>query len=179
MIGDRLDVASDVLMTIDLAHSKLHEGDHYEYTEFFSLGDGNEKELIIITPNTTKWAHMLFNVIGALHTTVEIFEDTTWASTGTDFSAKIMNNNRNSSNESGLEIRGKGATGTDADLIFSSQFGNDSGVGANRLVSGGTARGDAERILKQNSKYLLTITSLSAVNELAIVLSWYENISRG
>ena len=175
MTGDLLDASTGVIMGIDYAHHEVHSGSHYTYSEFFSLGDGDEKELIIITPDTTKWAHMLFAVNGALHTTVKAFEDTTWASTGTDFSSLILNNNRNSDNTAGVTIRGKGATGTDANLIFSGQFGNDSGNGATRLVSGGSVRGDAEWVLKQNSKYLLTITSLSAANELALVLSWYEH----
>jgi hypothetical protein len=160
---------------IDYDHHELHDGNHYTYTEIASLGDAGELEILITTPNTEKWAHMVFEVVGALHTTIEAFETCTHVA-GT---AKTpYNNNRNSTNTPGVTLAANGGTGADGTLIFTSQFGIDAGGGANRIRSGGTARGDSEWILKQNTKYLLTITSLTAANQIAVRLSWYEHTNR-
>jgi hypothetical protein len=54
----------------------------------------------------------------------------------------------------------------------------DTGSGASRLAAGGKVRGDSEFILKQNTKYLINITSLSAANNISASFAWYEHTSK-
>lgn len=171
----RIDAATNSLQTIDYAHHEVHGGSHFTYSEIDSLGDGGELEILITTPAGTKWGHLTFQVIGALHTTVEFFEDCTHVAGAAKTS---YDNNRNTQNTASITLAANGGTGADGVKIFETQFGLDAGGGANRVTSGGEGRSEAEWILEANNKYLLTVTSLTDANEVAVILSWYEHTDK-
>ena len=90
-----LDGDTWALNVITFEHHKVHEGSHYTFSIDTILSDADSLGIVIQTPNTTKWAHMVFNVQGSLDTRFEIFETNT-ADTASRRSVYI--NNRNSSN---------------------------------------------------------------------------------
>lgn len=169
----RMDASTSSLQTVDYPHHEIHGGDHYIYCE--SDGDLDNlgvMDILLTTPNTTKWAHMAFSAYGALHTKFYIYETTTHTAGA---SKTAYNNNRNSSNTPGVTLNVSNDDGADGTLIFSREWGIDTGEGAAAITSGGSARSDAEIILKQNTKYLIRIESLTDNNVVDLCLAWYEH----
>jgi len=170
-----IDTVSEAVEVIDYAHHEVHEGDHYTFSAFDSdLDDAAVLEFIVTTPDTTRWSHMVGTIIGALHTDFYMYEDTTHS---TGAAQSVLNNNRNSSNTAGTTVHASGGGGADGTLLFSTSFGIDTGSGSNTRTGGGGARAENEWMLKQNTKYLFRITSHSANNNVAMILSWYEHIN--
>ena len=168
-----IDGSTHALKVILYEHAEVHSGSHYTFSA--SNGDLDAAatlDFIITTPDTTKWAHMVGSVYGALHTRFEMFEDTTHT---TNVAQSIFNNNRNSVNTSGLTIHTSNDDVADGTLIFETEFGIDTGSGTNKRSGGGEARADSEWILKQNTKYLFRIESQTANNVVNLVLGWYEH----
>jgi len=173
-IANAVDGATTALRTVDYAHHEVHSGRHFTFSA--TSGDldiGTPLEYLIHTPDTERWAHLLGNVYGALHTRFEFFEGATHTS---GIHMPIHNNNRNSANGPGLIITEHADDGDDGTLLFETEFGVDTGGGANRVTGGGTARADSEWVLKQNTVYLLRLSSLTADNVVNMALSWYEHI---
>jgi len=175
----RLDPSTHALETIDYEHHEVHEGNHFTYCQIdadFDIADAIE--LLIITPNTTKWAHMVINVEAGLDTNVKLYENTAAAGHGSAGVLTAFNNNRNSVTSNTTTINTSDDGGADGTLIFESQLGISTGVGISKITGGGVSRSLDEWILKQNSKYLLVITSGSDDSSLSIKLSWYEHTDK-
>jgi len=171
----RLDTTTHAQNIIDYAHHEVHAGSHYNFsTGIVDLDDGASKDYILTVPNNQKWPHMLFNIEGALFTRIQAFEDTTHA---TGVAHRISNNNRNSLNIAGLKISDSSGNASNGTEIFHTSFGISTGPGG-KIAGGGGARGDAEWILKQDTKYLLKITSLTDDNNISCVLEWYEHTDK-
>lgn len=171
-----LDDATDAIIAIDYAHHEVHGGSHFVYSETDpDLDAAAVIEVRIVTPNTTKWAHLVPYISGALHTKLEIFETCTHTA-GAGLTA--YNSNRNSVTTPTLTLNRSADDNADGTLIFSTEFGIDTGGGANRVTGGGSSRGDAEWILKQNTVYLVRVTSLTADNVVSLALEWYEHTDK-
>lgn len=172
-----IDSVSGARTSIEFAHHETHEGEHFTYSQVdadFDIADA--VELLIVTPDTAKWAHMVFTIDAQLDTNVKLYE----TATHTVLAAQdVFNNNRNSAVANTTTVNTHNDDGADGDLIFESQFGIDTGGGANRIAGGGQSRAEQEWILKQNTKYLLVVTSGSDNNVLSIKLSWYEHTNSG
>ncbi len=169
----RMDAASGSLLVIGQAENLAHEGTHFTYSQVdadFDIADA--VELLIVTPNSTKWAHMVFLVTAALDTTVGLYED----ATHTILAAQTAyNNNRNSATANTTTINTHNNDGADGTLIWSEVFGISSGGGPGAIVGGGASRGDSEWILKQNAKYLLKVTSGTDNSSMTLECLWYEH----
>lgn len=167
----KTDTATSTLQTIDYAHHEAHAGSHYYVSGYSTLGSGGTISFSVTTPDTTKWAHMLFNIAGSDVTTVTVYEGATGISGGT--AIVPINNNRNSSNTSGLTVT-VNPTVTAGTVIIDSYLFGDTG-GGNAASAGGIAfRGD-ELILKQNTAYLWRIVSGAADNRVSYRGHWYEH----
>lgn len=173
-----LDPVSWGVIKIDFEHHELHEGDHYYIAGSTTL-DSASTDLVdfaIVTPNTTKWAHMTFALSSVGQYTFSIYEGVSFDSDGTPVTA--FNNNRNSANTSGLEITTDPSNFTPAssDIIYGPQtFGQD---GTIIEVTGGNTARTREIILKQNTKYIFRIDSGTAANVINYVAEWYEHTSK-
>lgn len=169
----QVDPSSGAMKIIESAHSELHGGKHFTYSQIdldFDIADA--VELLIVTPNTTEWTHMIFEVDAAFDTTVSLYEGATHTVAATQ---TAYNNNRNSASVNATTINTHNNDGVDGTAIFTSSFGINTGVGVNAVLSGGNARGENEWILKQNEKYLLTVVSGTDDSRLSIKLNWYEH----
>jgi len=170
------DATTGAVKSIDYAHNEVHGGDHFTFTAYDTdTDDGDTLVYTIVTPNTTKWSHFIFQVDGQLVTQVDLYE----ADTRTNGAEQtVYNNNRNSSDTATLKIYAAGAGTADGTLIFKDYFGISTGGGVNKITGGGQSRGDAEWVLKQNTKYLFRIESHTDNNVISIKLSWYEHTNR-
>ena len=169
-----IDTATRAVIGIDYSHHEIHDGRHYTCIYTNSLGDGISDVLLITTSNSTRWAHILYSFNGALDTFVEVYE----GATNTAGAARLcVNNDRNSTNTALTSINDTtgSANGT---KIFAVDFGTDAGLGVNKIAAGGSDRGDAEFILKQNEKYLIIISSRSAANKVSAKFTWYEHVNK-
>jgi hypothetical protein len=165
-----VDDASQAVITIDNHHHEIHEGDAYFYSDSVTLASAATQDYLITTPNTTKWAHMVVEMDGTAVTTFQFYEGAT--RTGTTLQT-LWNNNRNSANTAGVTIH-KGATGG-ADGTLMKAYSSGTSSGNSKMPS--TLGFGSEVILKQNTKYLVRITSGTAGNLCNINFNWYEHTS--
>jgi hypothetical protein len=172
----RMDASTHSIQTIDYAQHEVHGGNHFTYSQVdadFDIADA--VELLIVTPNTTKWAHMIFEVNAALDTNIVLTE----GATHTVLAAQnVYNNNRNSATANTTTINTHNDDGANGTTIFTSQIGISTGVGISSITGGGAARSETEWVLDQNNKYLLIVTSGSDNSVLSIKISWYEHIDK-
>jgi hypothetical protein len=173
-----LDASTYAQIGIDYQHHKIHDGNSYIITQRAAkdaLDENAPLTYYIITPDTTKWAHMTAEINLADGGYFEVFEDTGVAaefnvSGGT--SQTPINLDRNSSNTSGLTITyGSTVTAaTSAALIYTESIGGKKGAG-----SGATR---LELILKQNTEYLARLSTHADNNEGSMELAWYEHTNK-
>jgi hypothetical protein len=167
------DGVSSALMVVDPVHHEVHEGDHYKFCVIDEVLDSDEElRYILTTPNTTKWSHLVYDVSGSLKTKIELYESTTHTNGAPQTS---YNSNRNSSNIAGMTVNIANSDGADGTEIECYSFGSATiGITGGR---GGQSRGDSEWLLKQNTKYLVKVTSGNDGNNVSLKLSWYEHTS--
>jgi len=164
------DAVSGASVVIDFAHHELHEGDHYYATGTTTLGIGEVLNILIVTPNTTKWAHLEGQIGTSGTATVGFYEGSTTSAAGS--AVTEFNRNRNSANTAAVVVTtGPTITG-DGTLIFTAQSGAGQRVG-------GDVRAQNEFILKQNTKYILRVTSAVATNVTNWLVDWYEHVNNG
>ena len=155
------DPKTNAFKGVDYEHAEIHAGDHYFFSGHEVEADTGTIEFIIVTPDTTKWAHMTFVIIGTEKLEVDVYEGASGISGGA--SVTPINNNRNSSNTSGLTVTKDPTSITgDGTLIDSYSVGSTGPFGQI-----GTAKRDKEIILKQNETYLFRITSNAADNDIS------------
>jgi len=169
----RLDGSTESVQTITYSHHEIHAGSSFTVADVQAVNTTTVKWLLV-TPNTTKWSHMVFDIECTGEMLVKITEG---ADRTTTTPLAIINRNRNSGNAGTLTV-GSGATGGTTDgaiTIFNRRSGN-TGVGAKTVAVGG-ARGQAEWNLKQNTKYVVSVTTFAAVH-VSLSLDWYEHTNK-
>ena len=164
-----IDSMSRSLLIIDLALHELNKGDSYISSDVTDLGGTANKTFLLVTPNTTKWVHLLYVVEHELEITVSFYEGATITSNGTTISS--YNRNRNSIKTAKLAVHHTPGVANDGTLIRSQQLGNGK-------MAGGASRGINEFILKPNSNYLLRVTNETNNNNVtSSEFHWYEHTS--
>lgn len=170
----RADASTHSIQTVDYAHHEIHSGSHYFYASHHDVAKAGSIDHLIITPDTTKWAHMIIAVsstAGQVH--VELFEDATVSANGT--LEPTMNRNRNVADNNTTEIYETPTVTTTGTVIDSSSFGTNN---KNTSVGGGE-RGNNEIVLKQNSIYLFRVTETNvAATTVNILFDWYEHTDK-
>jgi len=168
----RIDDVTECIMIVDHSHHEVHDGDGYRYTDPVTLASGASQDYLLTVANTTKWPHFTFSADGTAITTVEVFSATD--RTGTTLQS-IFNANENSTNTAGLTIH-KGATGGTTDGVSIFRYSSGTATGSAKMES--AALYSSERILKQNTKYIIRITSGTNGNLCNLRAEWYEHTSR-
>lgn len=168
---DGIDSSTNTLQIIDYEHHEIHSGSHYNYCDYSanSLASGAIIEFLMTTPNTTEWTHLAFEVYSATGCTIELFEGASGIVGGTTITPR--NNNRNSSNTSNVSLI-RDPTSIASDGVRAAGFL----AGAGR--SSGFADRSKENILKQNTTYLVRITSTAAQNRISWCAEWYEHTDK-
>lgn len=172
-----IDEKTHALKTIGYEHHEIHDGNHYLFQEGFVLNAATKTYLLTV-PNSTKWPHVTFTVMGSQDTSATLIEGTTLSSTN---AASIINRDRNTGTpvQAGMIIS-KNPSGVpvpvnDASIMFSTRFG----IAANAGGRGGAGVDFSlrnELILRQNTKYLFHVTAASAnENNITVSFDWYEH----
>jgi hypothetical protein len=168
----RIDLSTHALQIIDYEHHEIHSGSHFFYTDSVEIDSAGTQVYLITTPNTTKWTHMKLNITGSAITQADIYEGAD--RTGTTLQT-AFNNDRNSATTPTTTIHKDVSSGTtDGTLIYRIKSGSSSAQSRSPLV----AERNSEIILKQNTKYLVRITSGTNDNLTNLQLEWYEHTNK-
>lgn len=166
------------LKTIDYSHAEIHGGSHYFYKDFYNLLKNETVEHLIVTPDTTKWAHMTlaFEAVSS-SITIELYENISTTTDGTVEQVRNRNRNFSDNNTTEVYLTPTGVTGdTIGNLLWTGFFG------AGKNSDGGGTRDSEEILLKQNTKYLVRVTESATVESDTVVnvnFDWYEHTNKG
>ncbi len=105
----KIDKTTNTLQTIEYPHHEIHSGNHYYLEGYITLGVGGNLFVKLVTPNTAKWGHFVWELhsSGILTTTLE--EDATGGMAG-GLRPTIHANNRNIDCWTGFHTGGAHAT---------------------------------------------------------------------
>lgn len=165
----RIDATTNSLQIVDYAHHEIHGGDHYYIEGYTTLNNGNALYVKLVTPNTTKWSHFVWEINSSAILTTTLVEEPTGGMTG-GAAVTPLNNNRNSGNTSGMTITQGVTACTGGTIISQASWGSKS-------VGSGQSRED-ELILKQNAIYCRTFLSGTNSNIVNFKASWYEHTNK-
>jgi len=171
-----IDASTETLQTITYEHHEIHAGSHFMICGFETLALNAQANFVIITPNTTKWAHMTFAVEGTSQTEMYIYEGAT-VTGGTGTAVTAYNNNRNSATTSTMTILKNPTTTADGTLIYSQSKGL-AGTTPSKASQEGIVGRDREIILKQNTAYIFRIISKDDDNIVAYCGDYYEHTNK-
>ena len=161
-----IDAATRAIATIEWEHYQIHEGKTFTVLEVTDLGNGAVRDILGVTPDTTEWAHLVWEIEHELETSIQFYQDTTYSDNGTAISS--INRNGNSTNIATTLVYHSPTITNVGTLIGTIQQGSGK-------KAGGSDRLANEFILKQNTAYLIRITNLTANNNLIFMkLNWYE-----
>jgi len=180
-INQKADASTGVPTMIMYEHHEIHSGSHYYLDGYSSVGNGDTLVFFLQTPNTTKWAHMLYSFATSKITTFEVFMSADSIPKGAT-SITPINSNHNYANASVLTVAG----GTSLNGVFplaslgtkidSSKVGS-SGARPSLKYGGAQSRGN-ETVLKQNTIYVYMFISGEAANTIDYLASWYEHTDK-
>ena len=165
----RADSSTDSIQSIDYAHHEVHSGSHFMYSDSVELDSAGVQDYLITTPNTTKWVHVIVHVDGSAITQFQVYEATD--KSGTTLQT-VYNNNRNSATLPTVTVH-KATSGGTTDGVLLSQY--KGGSATNQSKAGTSTGNNEEMILKQNTKYIIRITSGTNDNLTNLRLEWYEH----
>lgn len=164
-----IDSATGAIATIVNEHHEIHEGDFFTILDVADLGNGAVRNILIVTPDTTAWAHLVWEIEHELETLIQFYQNTLYSDNGTIITS--FNRNGNSSNVA-------------TTLVFHTPTITDNGTLMGNIQQGdGKKAGGADRkanefILRQNCAYLIKITNLTVNNNLIFMkLNWYEHVN--
>lgn len=168
----RFDVLDKIPVFIPSSHSHIHSGHRFFYSELVTLALAAVRDILLVTPDTINWAHFTeLSIAGNKETNVKVYEGTTTSADGTGLTE--INRNRNSATVSTTVLTHTPTITDVGALIFEVQFGEATGPASSRAGGAGATR--QEVILKQNTKYLIRITSAANDNDISNFFDWYEH----
>jgi hypothetical protein len=150
-------------------------GKQFFYSEAFELAATTDtRDYVFQTPNTTEWAHLIFDGTGNAITEVALFEDTELTTTSDYTEQTTFNNNRNSTDTADckLYLCGVGLSTTDSGTRLLHQ---KSGSATNQSKTPADHGYGDELFLKSNTYYRFMFRTYSASNLCNITLQWHEH----
>ena len=175
----RMDQSTNVLSIVEYEHHEIHSGSMFHAEDSAAGGSGTKATISFKTPNTTKWAHVVFTARTNVAAVVTMGEGcTVTGASGADYAPK--NKNRNIAKSSTLIAEGSaGGAGNVTIGGAVTNFGTtltELQLGSGR--EGGDVRGLGEWVLKANTIYAFEVESQAASSEVNIELVWYEHTER-
>jgi len=171
-IQNDVDGTTTALRTVTYEHHEMHSGSHYLYRSYYNVAKAGVKELLIVTPAGTKWAHMVTGFMISTSTVVaEWFEGVTTTDDGTEVLTR--NRNRNVADNNTMIIYEDPTVSAGA---VAANIVQDGIFGAGGGSFGGGARDNEEVVLLPSTKYLVRFTeqNVSAV-DINFSADWYEH----
>ena len=161
-----IDENTRVLATIEYEHHQIHAGNTFTILEVTDLGNMAVRDILVVTPDTTRWAHLVWEIEHELETSIQFYKDTTYTDNGTPISS--FNRDGNSTNIATTLVYHTPTIANVGTLVGIIQQGDGK-------KAGGSDRIANEFILKQNTAYLIRISNLNVNNNLIFTrLNWYE-----
>ena len=160
--------------SIDIAHHRIHEGNHFlVHKVSLALAALVPKHFLIIPPplqpvGSTVEIHLIFEIDSDVGGTLEFFEGSTVTANGV--ALDIINNNRRSTSTSLTEVFEDPTVTVDGTKLFQERIG----TATTPIEIGEFDRDDEEIILNPNFLYTLKFTPLAAAN-ITMELNWYDN----
>ena len=165
-----IDEATRAIVTIEYEHYQIHAGNTFTVLEVTDLGNGAVRDILVVSPATTEWAHLVWEIEHELETKIQFYRDTTYTDSGTAITS--FNRNGNSSNVATTLVYHSPTITNVGTLVGTIQQGDGK-------KAGGSDRLANEFILKQNAAYLIRITNLTVNNDLIFMkLNWYEQTNK-
>lgn len=164
-----IDEVTGALATIEYEHYEIHYGHTFTILEVTDLGNMAVRDILVVSPDTTEWAHLVWEIEHELETSIQFYQGTTY----TDNGVAIISFNRdgNSTNDATTLVYHTPTITNVGTLVGTIQQGDGK-------KAGGSDREANEFILKQNTAYLIRITNLTVNNNLIFVkLNWYEHVN--
>lgn len=168
---DQVEETTNSVKMIEYSHGELHEGNHFVVRNTELLAKAGTKDILIVTPNTTKWCHFILEYeSNDAAVTGYFYEAVTTSSNGTIDGTR--NRNRNYPDNNTTLVYNNPTIASTGILLTKRTVGSGKS-------SGGGARDNNEFILKQNTKYLLRITEGNiAPTNINWILDWYEHTNK-
>ena len=183
-----LDSATKAAEVIDYAHHEIHSGSSFVASTGQMVSDTNDRTAIaLVTPNTTRWLHMVAIATASEAAWFYIREAPTITNNqGATLAAYNRDRNSTTATTAINTAVNPSAAGNVTYFAEADQADyTENGTlihqellasGSRNSTSGGGSRGLAEVILKQNTAYLFYLKSLNANdNYHNIILDWYEH----
>jgi len=169
-----VDPSTHAIVCIDHSAHEICEGNKF-YAEHVDAAMANAAkiEMLIVTPNSTKWAHAFIGVSVTGASTLQIYEAPTVTNPGTPL-VKV-NRNRNSDIAATVVITHTPATTDDGTLIQTKYCGATGKFSAD----GEDQRNENMWLLKQNTKYLVRLTADADGIKGKIFCNWCEHTYKG
>lgn len=179
-----LDRATQALISVLQPHHETHEGRHYYVIySVASLGAMAAPDdmitLTFTTPNTTRWSHFTFLANGTGGWRLRLIEDPTGGAESQTEQLPVWNRNRNSSNVSDIIALDStpGEVSYDATLATGGNSLWDEIIAGGAKWAGLVGNGRDEIVLKQNTKYQLSLYGADA-DPATLYMDWYEHTDK-
>lgn len=173
------DVIAGLPVTLEYDQHQIHEGEAWHYDIYVaSLTSGASKNIRIVVPDITvpdgvpvaaRMPHLRYSVEAADGIDTFLYESPTFSANGTQLTAINLDFNY-TGDPPKMEIWENPTvttTGTQKDR---------SGILVSAGKSGGDLEGINEFVLKNNTEYLLRVTSNATPNKCLIDIHWYEDL---
>jgi len=163
-VNAKVDSTTFAWQSIDHAHAEIHCGEHFYIENYATLGNDATLQVSLVTPNNAKWAHFIWNIQSSGDLITEFYENAAGITAGSDVTP--INNNRNSTNLTGITIKSG---------VTAATFGTKISSAAWKSKTGGSTTREDEIILRQNRIYLRRFISGAVGNLVSFKASWYEH----
>lgn len=167
LFPNKIDQTTSGKAQLEYEHKQVHSGDAWIVTYSAATDAAATLDRYIITPNTTRWAHVFWDVVGQGLTTISLYE----GASGTYNAVTAYNRNRNNARVNTTIVGNPTGAVTTGTLIWTWKSGT---TGPGPAKSTGATRETGEIVLKQNTTYLLRCTSGVNGNIISVDLTWYE-----
>lgn len=175
------DPISNLPVFVDYDHHQLHEGEIFRWSVLGlnGLNANSNKDLLLVVPNISTTTarpsriytspHLRFEVVTDGAASIYLYEGATVSSSGTVSTPVAME--RNGTYTSGLiPYEGPTVISTGTATLFQGL------LGGSKNSAGTTENSSIEFVLRNNTKYLMRLTSATAGLKYVIRLLWYEDL---
>lgn len=173
-----VDLSTDAPICISYPHYEIHNGDHYDLKDVVDLANGAVRDIQITTPDSEKWAHIVFDFFSENECEWFLYRNVTIELAGS--AANVQNLHHNSAKTSDLVIKhidNSSVANANADTAVAGATVIQHGITGTGQRSGGYSHA-LEFILKQNEDYALRFIA-SAAGYVDYHFDWYEHTNEG
>ncbi len=170
------DKSSGSMPSITFTHHQVHEGKAFEIKEVVDLSINNVRDIIITTPDTTKWGHFTFEFDTKVETEWFLYRNPVIVTTGTPHD--IFNCNENSTGVADLVVSfidNTSVANANLDTTVAAAVQRAHGISGAGRSAGGHDH-EVEVILKRNEDYVLRWIATTA-GYVDYHFTWYEQVN--